>query len=138
MPSYLTVLLAFAWLAILAGAWLGWQLLRQTGRLLLRIEELEEVLNELGLSEAAAPVGLRIGSPATEFELADLSGETKSLAQFHGQPVLLIFFNPACGYCRDLAPKLKDKVESRKQKAERDGPSVLIASAGDAEKNREF
>jgi len=34
-------------LAILAGSWLGWQLLRQNGRLLLRIEELEQRLDEL-------------------------------------------------------------------------------------------
>src|SRR5437762_1210518 len=39
MPSYLIVLLTFAWLAILVGGWLGWQLLRQNGRLLLRLDD---------------------------------------------------------------------------------------------------
>src|SRR5215467_12021910 len=98
--------LLLAWIAILAGAWLGWQLLRQNGRLLLRIEALEEFLNELELGEPAAPPGLPAGAPAPDFELPDLFGEAKSLAQFRGQLLLLIFFNPACGYCRDLAPKL--------------------------------
>jgi peroxiredoxin len=95
-----------AWLAILAGGWLGWQLLRQNGRLLLRIEALEEFLNELELGEPAQPAGLPLGSPAPEFALPDLAGETKTFAQFRGKPLLLIFFNPACGFCRELVPKL--------------------------------
>src|SRR5262245_2555002 len=138
MNGVMVIGLLLTWIAILAGVWLGWQLLRQNGRLLLRIEALEEFLNELELGESASPAGLPIGSPAPEFELPDLSGETKSLAQFHGQPVLLIFFNPACGYCRDLAPTLKEAEESRRQKVERENPRVLIMSTGDAETNREF
>ena len=31
--------LALAWAVILAGCWLGWQLLRQNGRLLMRLED---------------------------------------------------------------------------------------------------
>jgi len=64
--------ISLAWLAIFAGAWLGWQLLRQNGRLLLRIEALEEFLNELELGEPAAPAGLPFGSSAPDFELRDL------------------------------------------------------------------
>src|SRR5216117_3455111 len=55
---------------------------------------------------ADEPEGLPVGTDAPAFELPDLEGERKSLAQFRGQPLLLIFFNPACGFCRDLAPKL--------------------------------
>ena len=39
--------LALAWLVLLTGGWLGWQLLRQNGRLLLRLEELEKRRNDL-------------------------------------------------------------------------------------------
>ena len=46
---------ALAWITILAGCWLGWQLLRQNGRLLLRIESLEERLNELEFAEDEDP-----------------------------------------------------------------------------------
>jgi peroxiredoxin len=59
--------------------------------------------------------------------------------------VLLIFFNPACGFCREL----KEKVESRKQKTEietggdgagnsglSEGPAMLIITTGDIEVNR--
>jgi peroxiredoxin len=38
--------------AILAGFWLGWQLLRQNGRLLLRVEELEQRMDELESGES--------------------------------------------------------------------------------------
>src|SRR6266567_7638377 len=106
MPSYLIVLLTFAWLAILVGGWLGWQLLRQNGRILLRLDELEKRLNELEFGGGDEPEGLPLGSEAPEFELADLLGERHTLAQFRGRPLLLMFFNPACGYCREMMPKL--------------------------------
>src|SRR5438876_9523366 len=95
--------LALAWVAILAGGWLGWQLLRQNGRMLLRLDELEKRLNELEFGETDQPEGLPIGSEAPAFELPDLAGEQKSLARFRGQPLLVIFFNPDCGFCREMA-----------------------------------
>src|SRR5437764_4211653 len=98
--------LALAWAAILVGALLGWQLLRQNGRLLLRLDELEKRLDALEFGESAEPAGLPVGSVAPQFELPDLAGKIRTLEQFRGQPVLLIFFNPACGFCRELAPKL--------------------------------
>ncbi len=106
MNLFLILALALAWLAILVGGWLGWQLLRQNGRPLLRLEALEERLNELEFGELDAPAGLPVGSVAPEFELPDLTDVTGTLTEFRGQPLLLIFSNPACGYCRDLVPKL--------------------------------
>jgi peroxiredoxin len=106
MPSYLIALLTFAWLAILAGGWLGWQLLRQNGRLLLRLDELEKRLDTLEFGEDDQPTGLTVGGAAPAFELADLAGGRQSLTQFRGQALLLIFFNPECGYCRELMQKL--------------------------------
>jgi peroxiredoxin len=98
--------IVLAWLGIVAGGWLSWQLLRQNGRLLLRLEDLEKRLNELEFGEGEEPAGLPVGLEAPEFELTDLAGDRKSLAQYRGQPLLLIFFNPACGFCRELLPKL--------------------------------
>src|SRR5439155_908025 len=54
------------------------------------------------------PEGLPLGSDAPAFELPDLAGERKSLAQFRGQPLLLIFFNPDCGFCHELMPNLAE------------------------------
>src|SRR5439155_17095180 len=98
--------LALAWIAICGGCWLGWQLLRQNGRLLLRLEELEKRLDVLEFGELAPPASLPIGSPAPEFDLLDLSVRSRTRIEFRGQSVLLIFFNPACGFCREMAPRL--------------------------------
>src|SRR6266568_2860393 len=102
----MTLAIALLWLAILVGGWLGWQLLRQNGRLLLRLEALEGRLNELEFGEPDAPAGLPVGSVAPDFTLTGLKGETRTLVAFRGQPLLLIFFNPACGFCREMMPKL--------------------------------
>jgi len=106
MNNFLALGLALTWVVVLGGCWLGWQLLRQNGRMLLRIEALEKRLDELEFGEASEPSGLPIDSVAPEFELPNLAGERESLGQFRGQPLLLIFFNPACGFCREVAPKL--------------------------------
>ena len=106
MNNFLMLGLALTWVVVFGGCWLGWQLLRQNGRMLLRIEVLEKRLDELELGEADESSGLPIDSVAPEFELPDLVGERKPLAQFLGHALLLIFFNPACGFCRELAPKL--------------------------------
>ena len=84
--------LALVWAAILVGCWLGWQLLRQNGRILLRLGELEKRLDELEFGEDKQPAGLPLGSDAPAFELPDLAGERKSLPQYRGQPVLLILW----------------------------------------------
>jgi peroxiredoxin len=128
--------LALAWAAILVGCWLGWQLLRQNGRLLLRLEELEKRLDALEFGEDEQPTGLPVGSEAPAFELTDLAGEARSLAQFQGQTLLLIFFNPACGFCREFVPRLQEKAEDEKHRAEIE--SVLIVSTGDAKANRDL
>lgn len=136
--------LALAWVLILVGIWLGWQLLRQNGRLILRLEAIEERLNIIEFGDASAPVGLPVGSVAPEFDLPDLAGERRTLAQFRAQPLLLIFFNTDCGYCRDMAPKLaglKQRSGGRGQKsdaASNGTPLPVIISGGDAEKNRQF
>src|SRR5215831_6386491 len=118
MDKVLITGLALAWGVIVAGCWLGWQLLRQNGRLLLRLEELEKRLDTLEFGEDDQPTGLSLGSDAPAFELPDLTGERRSLAQYRGKPVLLVFFNPACGFCRELLPILRERGESRGQRAE--------------------
>src|SRR6516162_11479926 len=103
MNEVLVIGTVLAWLAIFAGAWLCWQLLRQNGRLLLRLEELEKRLDTLEFGEDDQPTGLAVGSEAPAFELMDLEGTPHSLARYRGQALVLLFFNPACGFCRELA-----------------------------------
>ena len=97
---------ALVGLLTFTGIGLVWQLLRENGRILLRLDELENRLNDLEFGGADEPEGLPVGSEAPAFELADLAGGRKSLAGFRGKSVLLIFFNPDCGFCREMLPKL--------------------------------
>jgi peroxiredoxin len=120
---------------------LGYQLVRQNGRILLHLELLERQLARLGTLPGPAlpaapgpPPGLAPGSTAPEFELPDLTGNRRSLSAFRGKRLLLIFFNPRCGFCAQMAPELAalptDGTDGR--------PVPLVVSTGDPEENRQL
>src|SRR5690348_11707219 len=104
--------LALTWVVVALGYWLGYQVVRQNGRLLLRLERLEDQLSRLSPSPSASPPdgpsGLAIGTIAPRFTLSDLQGTHVSLDQFRGRPLLLVFFNPTCGFCLQLMPRLAE------------------------------
>jgi peroxiredoxin len=81
----------------LAGlSWFCWQLLRQNGRLLLRLEEGE---GAAAGSKTLTP--LEPGTAAPVFAGRDLQGEAISLESLldPGLPVALVFTDPGCGAC---------------------------------------
>src|SRR5437660_976639 len=123
------------WLLLAVGCWLGYQLLRQNGRVLLRLDSLQTQLGQLRTAlagEPPPPRGLPLGSAAPNFELPDLAEGRHSLAQFRGKKVLLIFFNPQCGFCTKMAPALAALPAEGG-----DGrPVPLVVTTGDAEANR--
>jgi peroxiredoxin len=131
--------LGLGWMlaALLAalGCWLFYQLLRQNGRILLRLEALEEQLAQLAAASAAqAPQGLEAGSTAPDFELPDLFGKTMSLSHWRGRRLLLIFFNPQCGFCANMAAGLA----ALKADGSDGRPMPVLITTGDAEVNRRF
>ena len=67
MNHFTIAALSLVSLAILAGCWLGWQLLRQSGRLLLRVEELEKRLDELEFGEPSEIFWLAFGLARSDF-----------------------------------------------------------------------
>src|SRR5215472_7276421 len=99
--------------AVVVLCLLGWQLLGQNGRILLRLDTLEKQLDKLEVGGQRPADHLPINSPAPEFELPDLAGRSHTLAEFRGEPLLLIFFNPACGFCQKLAPQLVELYDSK-------------------------
>src|SRR5262249_26109724 len=112
---------------------------RQNGRILLRLEALEQRLGEPRVAPSATPVaappapaGLPVGGIAPAFALPDLTGTPPSLSQFQGKRLPLIFFNPSCGFCTrmagDLAALPTDGAQGR--------PVPLVVSTGDAAANR--
>ncbi|MBI3801477.1 MAG: redoxin domain-containing protein [Deltaproteobacteria bacterium] len=103
---------ALVFLLFTLSGWLFFHILRQQGRLLLRIEVLEQRLNAPGQLPLSAPVqptqGLPIGTLAPPFQLPGLYGETLTLDALRasGKPVLLLFSDPGCGPCNALLPEL--------------------------------
>lgn len=120
------------WLLLAVGTWLGYQIVRQNGRILLRLEAIEKHLLPRTGAKPPKPGGLSRGMAAPDFELPDLMGVPRKLSEFRGRDVLLIFFNPTCGYCSKMAEDLAslpiDGAEGR--------PIPLIVSTGDIEENR--
>src|SRR5262245_37020299 len=94
------------WLLLAAGTWLGYQLVRQNGRILLRLEVIEQRLAARPQEQRREPGGLTVGTPAPDFELPDLAGQKHKLSEFRGKDVLLIFFNPKCSFCTKMAADL--------------------------------
>src|SRR6266545_8036127 len=107
------VLLTTTLLVMAFGCWLGWQLLRQNGRILLRLEAIGDRLSLWesdgnpsgnGKSKSLARSrlnrdGLKAGTPAPNFRLPRVDGGELSLEEFRGQRVLLVFSDPQCGPC---------------------------------------
>src|SRR5262245_51338225 len=94
------------WLLLFLGAWLGFQLVRQNGRILVRLEAIEKRMAPRRSEKPQEPRGLTVGTAAPEFELPDLAGERHKLSKFRGKDLLLIFFNPKCGYCTEMVDDL--------------------------------
>lgn len=130
------------WLLVGVGCWLVAQLVAQNGRILHRLEALEDKLDGLASASASAtapaaepePQGLAVGTRAPDFELPDLAGKKRSLAEFRGRQVLLVFFGPRCGYCVEMLPRL-----AALSAAPADGrPAPLVVSSGTPEENRKL
>jgi uncharacterized membrane protein YphA (DoxX/SURF4 family)/peroxiredoxin len=121
-----------------AEAWLLANLVRQNGRLMLRLDALEARLMERETPVAKgpyreAPIGLPLNERAPEFSLPGLDGTMVSLSDLRagGDDVLLLFLDPGCGPCKTLLP---DVAKWRRQ----DGVSLTIAviSRGSVRANR--
>src|SRR4051794_5526328 len=121
------------WLLVGVGTWLGFQLVRQNGRLLLRLETIEKQLAPRAGAKRPGVGGLWVGMAAPDFELPDLSGVRHKLSEFREKNLLLIFFNPRCGYCAKMAPDLAAFPEGGG-----DRPLPVVVSTGDAQENRKL
>ena len=83
--------------------------------------------------EAMPERGPELGEPAPDLRLADLEGETVELGDFRGEKILVLFWDPDCGFCQQILPDLKRLEENRPE----DAPKLLVVSAGAEEANRE-
>ena len=107
--------------AVAAGqGWFLYGLSRQNGRVLARLENLEQRIGIGGPPATAGLAGVRhasgqgpvrglaVGVPAPEFELPAADGRRVSLRALLGRglPVLLLFSVPGCGHCDALLPQV--------------------------------
>src|SRR6266568_4618783 len=76
--------------------------------------------------------GLKAGEPAPVFSLPDLRGRMISLEDYRGQRVLLVFTDPQCGPCDELAP---DLVRLHREHTN-NGLSLIMVGRGDQLENR--
>jgi peroxiredoxin/uncharacterized membrane protein YphA (DoxX/SURF4 family) len=114
-----TALMGVALAAVVAVfGFLAFHLLRQNGRLLLRLDELEAQL-AAGAPDGArrrpaprrAPKGvggLDIGTAAPDFALRSTAGGEETLGTLlsSGRPLLLVFTSAGCGPCKALKPDI--------------------------------
>jgi peroxiredoxin len=129
-------------LALLAGQWTFLvHLLRQNGRLLVRLEAVEASLAANGSvapSQNGTPVhqeaeGLPVGTAAPEFSLSGLHSETLTLNALRssGKPVMMLFTDPGCGPCNAMLPDVGRWQEEHAHKL-----TLSLISRGEVEENK--
>jgi thiol-disulfide isomerase/thioredoxin len=80
------------------------------------------------------PAGPKVGESAPEIKLEDLEGNTVELEGFRGEEVLVLFWNPGCGFCQQMLPDLKQWEKDSPEGT----PKLLVVSAGAVEANKEM
>jgi peroxiredoxin len=126
-------------LLILISLWLGlYQIVKQQGRILLRLDSLEQKAQGAGVglekpAEATEPPGLPLQSDFPAFKFPDLAGRTVALEAFRGKRVLLVHWNFECGFCDSIAGELS-ALETGFQKQ---NVQLVLLTFGDAKSNRE-
>jgi peroxiredoxin len=88
-------------------------------------------MNIASVREAPTAV-TKIGEAAPVLQLPDLAGRTVDLAAFRGTPMLVLFWNPGCGFCQQMLSDLKAWEAHRSEQ----GAQLLIVSTGTVEANR--
>jgi peroxiredoxin len=80
------------------------------------------------------PPGPPVGEPAPAISLPDLEGRTVSLAGLRGQPTVVLFWNPGCGFCAGMLDELREWDQTRTNGA----PQLLVISTGTPESHAEM
>jgi len=109
-----------------------YQILRQNGRTLERLQTIEAKLGIVPTLPQAQEAGLPIGSAAPGFSLGDLDGALVTLDSFrqNGKSILLFFGEPGCGACDTMLPDV-----GRWQREHVDSLAVVPISRGTTDAN---
>ena len=76
--------------------------------------------------------GIKAGTIAPAFTMTDICGRSISLEEYRGRRVVLVFSDPHCGPCSQLAPYLARAYRRRAPIT----TEIVMVSRGDIEENR--
>lgn len=91
METALSVSSILLWLTVLFNLFLTFALIRRSN----------------ATAKPVSPGGLDVGAQAPDFTAQILDGKTKTLADYQGRKLALVFFSVQCQACRDLLSQLK-------------------------------
>ena len=94
-------------------------------------ESVERLVAE-ALSGSSDGEGLAIGAAVPELNLRGLAGEPIALVDPDGNETVVLFWNPACGFCRSM----REQVLALEREAAEARPRLVIVSSGDEEETR--
>ena len=124
-----TILIVLEALTLISIWIMLYQLMKQQGRILFRLDALAEHTGETG--DTGSSAGLAVGTAFPSFSFPDLAGQTIALEDFLGKRVLLVNWSPQCGFCDLIAPDLsKLQPDFLKENVQ-----LLLLSYGTAESN---
>ena len=133
--EWLALALAVTLAAVVAiGGYALTHVMRSYGRVLVRLERIEEGLREAGFElddlDVLPRLGLEPGTPAPTFWLPTHAGDRIALDDLlqPGRPALLVFTSPGCGPCSTLMPTIVGW-----QREHADDLIVALLSGGDAD-----
>jgi peroxiredoxin/uncharacterized membrane protein YphA (DoxX/SURF4 family) len=84
------------------------------------------------VSTAIMPPPLRKGDPVPSLQLPELNGGTFDLGTLRDRPTVLLFWDPACGFCQQMLEDVKAWERRRRD----DEPDLMIVSSGSRQANR--
>jgi peroxiredoxin len=142
MVAWLAAIVVVVSVVVVGLCWLVFELLRQNGRILARLEALDGAAADSAPRRAGRVFadrslatsrlnrdGLRPGDVAPSFSLPTVDGGNVALADYAGRRVLLVFSDPECWPCMELLPRLDAAARVTEV-------PVLVISRGSVDANR--
>jgi peroxiredoxin len=108
--ALLVLVLAMESVILISLFTLFYQLLKQQGRILLRLDDVEQSAS-LGLAPEierpeSEPSALKVGTQFPVFRFPDLTGATVGLKDLEGKRGLLVHWSVDCGFCAGIGKEL--------------------------------
>lgn len=95
-------------------------------------EWVERLVAQAEIATADAADGqIPVGDPVPDLTLTDLAGDEVRLDGLHDQETVLLFWNPDCGFCRDMHGDLRGWEERRNGTS----PRLVVLSSGGREES---